>query len=208
MHKKLIVACMAVAAFAAFVVAPMASGAVLTENGSAVAVGSSITGTATETKFTAGSSTVTCANAHMAGTVTANSNGTVAGEIPAGNGVFTGTATGSDCTSTNLGPVKPTVNSKLCLHVAKGTDTGTVNGCGGPITFTLNVTNLGLNCRYEAASVSGSITTSPADAAVNLVSQPATGEAGNNFFCPASGELDMEFTLTTTAPTPTTLTFS
>jgi hypothetical protein len=208
MHKKLIMACMAIAAFAAFVMAPAASAASLTEGGTAVAVGSSITGTAGVTKFTAGSETVTCSAADMSGTVTANSNGTVAGEILAANTSFTGTATGGDCTSEGLGPVKPTVNSKLCLHVAKGTDVGTVTGCAGAaITFTLNVTNLGIACRYEKASLNAEITTAVngKDAEVNVVSGQSVPRE-SNFLCPASGELDMEFVLTTTGGT--TLQFS
>jgi hypothetical protein len=213
MHKKIIMTCMAIAAFAAFVVAPAASGATLTEPTAGgvihhVAVGSSITGEASETKFTAGNSTVTCASAHMSGTVTANSNGTVAGEIAALNPLFTGTGSGGDCTSNGLGPVKPTVNSKLCLHVAKGTDTGSVTGCAGaPVTFTLDVTNLGLQCKYEKASIAVLITTEPADAEVLVEEgQIAKKEAGGSFFCPEQGELDMEFRLTTT--TGQTLTFS
>jgi hypothetical protein len=206
MHKKLMLACMAIAAFAAFVLAPAASAATLTENGVAVAKGASITGTAGETKFTAGSSTVICSTADMSGTVTANENGTVSGEIPSLNPNFTGTGVNGDCTSSFLGPIKPTVNSKLCLHVAKGTDTGSVTGCGGVVTFTLHVTNLGILCKYETNVVSGNITTAPADAAVNVVEEPAKGESGNNFACPSEGKLDMEFTLSTTGGG--TLTFS
>ena len=205
MHKKLMMACMAITAFAAFVVAPAASGAVLTESGSAVAVGSSITGTAGETKFTAGGETVTCSKADMSGTVTANANGTVAAEIAAGNPIFLGTA-GSDCTSSGLGPVKWTVNSKLCFHVAKGTDQGTVTGCAGAaVTFTLSITNIGIECHYEKSSIVVEITTSPADAQVRVIpGQKVPRES--NFLCPKEGELDMEFTLTTTDET--TLTFS
>jgi len=206
MHKKLMMACMAIAAFAAFVIAPMASAATLTENGTAVAVGSSITGKAGETKFTAGAETVICSAADMSGTVTTNSGGAIAGEIAALNPSFTGTATGGDCTSENLGPVKPTVNSKLCLSIAKGTDKGTVTGCAGAaVTFTLAVTNLGINCRYEKSSIEVEITTSPKDAEVKVVpGQMVPRES--NFLCPAQGELDMEFVLTTTGGT--TLTFS
>jgi len=208
MHKKLMMACMAIAAFAAFVIAPAASGAVLTEGGVPVAVGSSITGKATETKFTAGTSTVTCSNADMSGTVTANAKGTVAGEILAANTSFTGTATGGDCTSSNLGPVKPTVISKLCLHVEPTTDEGMVTGCGGVVTFKLDVTNLGITCAYSTASVKGTITTEAdkKDAEVNVFEQPALRETGQNIFCPSEGKLDMEFVLTTT--NGTTLTFS
>jgi hypothetical protein len=210
MHKKIMMACMAIAAFAAFVVVPGASAASLMEGATVVPVGASVTGKSTDTKFTAGGNTVTCNNADMTGTVTANSGGTVAGEILAANTSFTGTGSGGDCTSEGLGPVKPSVNSKLCLHVAKGVDVGTVTGCAGaPVTFTLVITNLfNLTCRYETASVEGKITTAAEgkDAEVNLSEQFAAGEASNSGFCPSSGKLDMEFKLTTT--NGTTLTFS
>ncbi|HET9676780.1 MAG TPA: hypothetical protein VFP21_04665 [Solirubrobacterales bacterium] len=201
MHKKLMMACMAIAAFAAFVVAPSASAASLNEGAATVPVGASITGqnvAGTETVFTAGELTVRCTKAHIPGTVTANSNGTVAGEILAGKPVFTGTGAGEDCTSP-LGDTKPTVNSKLCLHVAKGTDAGTVTGCAGAsVTFSLNVTPLGITCTYSAASIGGTITTAPNAAAVNLVKAgPALKDTGG-FLCPAEGTLDMEFVLTTT----------
>jgi len=212
MHKKIVIACIVFAAFAAFVVAPTASATVLTEPTKGgpkhiVSVGASITATATETKFTAGSSTVTCSHAHMTGQVTTN-NGTVAAVIPADNGVFTGTATGGDCTSTNLGPVKPTVNSTLCLHVSNS-DLGTITGCDGAVvTFTLFVTNLGLACKYQTGSVSWGVTTESQgqDAKVNVFEQPVIRESGQNIFCPSEGKLDMEFVLTTTDGT--TLTFS
>ena len=212
MHKKLMMACMAIAAFAAFVMAPAASAATLTENGVAVPVGASITGQSSETKFTSSATTVTCSSAHMSGTLTAN-GGTVAGEILAANTSFSGTAAGGDCTSTNnFGPVTPTVKSKLCLDVAKGTDSGTVNGCVNekgepqPITFILDVTNFGISCAYQVNSIAGTITTAPEDAKVNISEQPAPIEAGQNFLCPPEGKLDMEFTLTTTDGT--TLLFS
>ncbi|HET9677611.1 MAG TPA: hypothetical protein VFP21_08925 [Solirubrobacterales bacterium] len=216
MHKKIMLACMAIAAFAALVVVPAASAATLTDGGSALATGTSITGkNIGNTLFTAGELTVTCSSADIPGTLTTNSGGAVAGEIAAGAPSFTGTGTSSDCTSP-LGSVKPTVNSKLCLSVAKGTDAGTVDGCKNasgvvqPITFTLNVTNI-VSCKYETTGtppqIAGTITTTPADAAVTLVEQPATREAGQNtLFCPESGALDMEFELTTTGGG--TLTFS
>jgi hypothetical protein len=218
MRKKLITACLAIAAFAAFVVAPSASAANFTENGVTLKAGASITGTAGETKFTAGSNTVICSTADMSGTVKVDENGTILGEIAAGNPVFTGTGTGADCTSEGLGPVKPTVNSKLCLHIPKGTDIGTVDGCKvktivegvekevtEPITFTLFATNLGLECHYSISSLNAEITTAPADAQVKVIpGQKVPRES--NFLCPLEGELDMEFTLTTTDGT--TLTFS
>ena len=127
----------------------------------------------------------------MSGTVTKDENGTVADEIPAGNPVFSGTHSTGDCTSA-LGPVKPSVNSKLCLHIPSNTDTGTVTGCGGLITFTLNVTGVVI-CKYEG----GTITTSPEDAKINIFEQEVK-EDGSLFLCPDTGKLDMEFLLTKT----------
>jgi hypothetical protein len=200
MHRKLMLACMAVAAFASFAGTPTASATALTEGGTTLAAGASITGTATEIKYTANSVTLTCSHMHMAGTVTANANGTFAAEFPAGSISVTGTD-GGDCTSTNLGPVKWTMTSKLCLHVGKGTDTATMTGCSGsPVTTVIDITNLGISCKYEVASVSGIITTEGGgkDAEVNILEQVKKGEASNSFFCPQEMKLDMEFKLTTT----------
>jgi hypothetical protein len=212
MHKKLIMACMAIAAFAAFVVAPAASGAVLTENGVAISTHSSAKTCAEEPKvagcitgknigntvFTAGELTVTCTTADIPGTLTTNSGGAVAGEIAAGAPSFAGTGTSGDCTSP-LGSVKPTVNSKLCLSIPKGTDNGSITGCAGAsVTFTLTVTGV-VTCSYSVASISGTITTSPADADVNLSNAGPALREGFNPLCPEKGTLDMEFELSTEA---------
>jgi hypothetical protein len=211
MHKKLIIACLAIAAFAAFVVTPGALATSLGEGTTVVPSGTAITGKSTELKFTAGGNTVTCTTADLIGTVTFNSGGTLATETLPANTSFSGTGSGGDCTSEGLGPVKLTVNSKLCLHIAKSIDTGTITGCAGAVvTFTLDITNLfNLNCRYEAVALTGKITTASEgkDAEVNLFEQPLAGEAGNSPFCPASGKLDMEFKLTTAA-SGATLTFN
>ncbi|HET9676092.1 MAG TPA: hypothetical protein VFP21_01145 [Solirubrobacterales bacterium] len=205
MHKKIIAACTAIAAFAAFVVAPAASAATLTENGTAVKVGASITGKSSgQAIITAGELSFVCTNTHVHGTVTANASGTIAGEIPVGGLSLPGTGTGEDCTS-SLGPVKPTMTTKLCLHIAKGTDIGTMTGCGGVIKFTLHVTNLGLECKYEAPNISGTIATSPTDAEVKGVEQAVTRE-GTTFLCPESAKIDTQWVMTTTDGT--TLQFS
>ena len=208
MHTKIITACLAIAAFAAFGAAPSASASNLTESGVTVKAGASITGTSTLIRFIAGSNTLACTHAHMSGTVTADASGTIAAEIAAFNPVIGGTDTGTDCTSSGLGPVKWTVNSRLCLHVPNKTDFGTVTGCAGaPLTFTLNLTNLTTLCHYEKATLGVEITTAPVDAAVRArPGEVAKGEFPNSIFCPAEGELEMEFTLTTTDGT--TLIFS
>ncbi len=206
MHKKLMLACMAVAAFAAFVIAPAASASPELKEGSAtVAVGSSVKGTNTgETKFTItkGGSAVVCTHAEMKGTVTLNSGTKIKGEIPAGNATFKGSASGEACTS-SLGVVKPTVTSKLCLET-EANDVVKVTGCGANVTFSLDVINV-TTCKYSTASVIGSYATPLGeDATVNVSEQPAA-LAEPNFLCPAQGWLDMDFDLTTTDGTTLTI---
>jgi len=185
MHKKIIMTCMAIAAFAAFVVTPAASSATLTEKGTAVSVGTSITGKSSGLAIiTAGELSFVCTNTHVHGTVTANASGTIAGEIPVGGLSLPGTATGEDCTS-SLGPAKPTMTTKLCLHIAKGTDTGTMNGCGGTIKFALDVTNIGLTCKYQANNISGTIVTAP-------TVQPETAHAAARYSADTRSTADVD----------------
>lgn len=193
MYKKLMVACMAIASFAAFVVAPAASATVLTENGTALAVGSSVTATNEgKTKFTGGFG-VECETAHLQGKVTANS-GTVKGEIPVGSASFTNS--GAACSSA-LGATTVNVTSKLCLETAAG-DVLKVTGCGANVKFDL--TAAGTVCTYETASVSGTFTTNSTPAK-SVVSEQPSKEVGGKFFCPDEGKLDMTFKLFTTGGT-------
>jgi hypothetical protein len=67
-----------------------------------------------------------------------------------------------------------------------------------PLTFTLHSTLVG-TCRYEREKpVIGTYTTHPADAIVTIKDQEFVkkpGAIGGGAFCPASGKLDMAFTL-------------
>jgi hypothetical protein len=197
--RKLITACMALAAFLAFAVMPSVASASpeLTDSaGKTVAVGTGLTGkNVGNTTFTGGFNVV-CSSAHLEGEVTENSGSSVKGEVPAGKAVFTGTGTEGDCTSA-LGSVKVTVNSALCLSSTKVADQLEVTGCGANVTFTLAVTS-GPTCKYSTPSVLGTFTTAPKDLQVTVSEQEATREEGG-FLCPASGKLDMVFDLTTTA---------
>ncbi|HWN73470.1 MAG TPA: hypothetical protein VNN15_06660 [Solirubrobacterales bacterium] len=205
MHKKIIMACMAIAAFAAFVVAPAASASpVLTNGGSSVPAGTSVTGINTGATFFkgfGGALTVECSTAILHGTVTANTGTTIAGEVAVGQATFGGTG-GADptapggepeCTS-NIGDTTVTVNSKLCFDTVKATDNVSIDGCGNPITFTLNVTSSG-SCVYSQNSITGTFKTN-ATATVNLAGVEAAKEAGP-FFCPGNGTLTMDFDLYT-----------
>jgi hypothetical protein len=219
MHKKLMMACVAIAAFAAFVIAPAASASpVLTENGVAVPVHPNaaktcaeeatgcITGKNTgETKFT-GSINVNCSNADLSGPLTKNNGTEIVGEIPVGGASFTGTATGGDCTSTGLftAPAAVAVTSKLCLATVNKSDNVTVTGCGSSVKFTLTLTGLG-PCEYATPTVLGTYTTG--EATVNINEQVATLQ-NTGSFCPTSGKLDMDFDLYTYNTTTPQLTIS
>ncbi len=203
MHKKLMLACMAIAAFAAFVIAPAASATNLKENGTTVGVGASIKGTntaGTVTKFTAEGLNVECTHAELKGKVTRDDSGIIEGTIPKGaygvNYTFSSPPS-EDCTSA-LGPVRPTLNSEICLKIANS-DAGTATGCGGNISFTLDVTNFGISCTYSTASVANSITTGTGEV---TVSEQKAGLTEGGFLCPPEGKLDLNFVLTTTDGTP------
>lgn len=201
MFKKLILAGMAIAAFAAFVVAPAASASpVLTEGGVAIPAGTSIIGTSTETPTFTGAFNVTCSKAVLTGTVTKNSGTKIEGTVPVGKATYTGTGTGGDCTSA-LGSTKVTVTSELCL-VSEANDALSVNGCEGKnVAFTLEITGTG-PCKYSTAAVKGNFTTNSTPATVKVTEQEAKLAEGG-FFCPASGKLDQDFDLyTDTAEEP------
>lgn len=210
MHKKLMMACMAIAAFAAFAMPSAASASPtltdLTLPGGVVdtvKVGSWVVSTNVGvTKFT-GSVTVECSSATLKGTVTENSGSSFKGEIEPANASFTGTATGGDCTSTLFNsPAKVTVNSKLCLASVKGTDNVTTTGCGKNVSFTLTLTGNG-PCKYETSSVSGSyVTNTQPNPAEVTVSEQESKLVEGGFFCPSSGKLDMVFKLETTDGSP------
>jgi hypothetical protein len=204
MHKKLMMACMAIAAFAAFVVAPAAQAGVLTEGGVALATGTSVTAQSVGvTKFTGSPLSVECETAHLQGTVTANSSGTIAGEIPVGSAEFHN-AGGTPCSSP-AGGVTVNVTSKLCLHLPKGTDILTINGCGtASVVFDLVVGTT--TCEYSATSVSGTVTTNATPATATVSEQPANlvKETPVHEFikvCSSTGKLDMTFGLYTTGGT-------
>lgn len=223
MTKKIILACMAVVAFAAFVVPASASAAanepVLTEEGVRVAhatpgtpgpkirahlVGSSLL------QETGGTTLFTCNSGEMTGEVTENTGGTVEGKITFAH--FTGTGNGNDCTgsfavlgvqtkvTTLVSEANPWCLSSTPLMLA---DEFQVTKCGGgKITFILDVTGVG-ECKYEATgAIKGTYTTeTTGDAILTVTSTSAasgfTLESGSAGACKTSGKLNMAFTLET-----------
>jgi hypothetical protein len=224
MAKKLIMSCMAVVAFAAFVLpaAAMAENKPTLVEGATgatvVEVGKTIVGTNTEnTVFTntTGGTLVTCTTAHMTGKVEANAKGTVEGTIS--SATFSGTGTVSadnglnECTG-SFGSAFITVGLPLCIRstpamatdefqVGKETGAKTCSeGGAGNVTFTIGSTTAG-ECVYEhTGTVKGDFTTSDTASVLtvrNTVAGSGSSLVKGGFLCPTSGVLDMKFALET-----------
>lgn len=227
MSKKIILACMAVVAFAAFVLPASASAAndpTLTEEGVSVEVGKKIVGHLVGNSLlqeTGGTTLFTCSVGEMTGEVTKNASGTVEGKITSAH--FTGTGSSGDCTgsfavlgvqtkvTTLVSEANPWCLSSTPLMAE---DEFQVSKCGGgKITFILDVTGVG-ECKYEATGpIKGTYTTeSTGDAVMAVTSTSAasgfTLEAGSAGACKTSGKLNMAFTLETDEPGTHYLTIS
>lgn len=217
MKSKLIMACMAVAAFAAFVVPAVASASpVLTApTGTAAPVGTGIVGTNTglgNWVFKGSLGNVECETVSLTGNVTENSGTSIKGDITSAS--FSNA--GSDCSSV-LGPVKVTTNVgngiPWCLSANSKmlADEFQVRGnscnlASRSITFVLDFTE-GPTCYYDrTAVVSGKFTTHPEDAVLSFSEVEWTLEKGENetIFkpCLKTGKLTGKATLETDTATP------
>ena len=219
MSRKLITACMALAAFVAFAVVPAGASAnndpdLTHPTGTMLAAGAKIKATSVgHTLMTDanGGILITCSTAEMTGTLKTNNGSTIAGDIESAH--FTGSGAGNDCTSV-LGDVKVTTNvgngTPWCVHSGPNdaTDKFTVRGgkCAEEaraMTFALDFTS-GITCKYtretKASPLIGTYTTHPDDAVLSISHEPFHKEEGS-FFCPSTGYLDMSFTMETDSAT-------
>jgi hypothetical protein len=205
MHKKLIAACMALAAFAVFAIGPATASAtnnpvVTHPTNTVLAKGAKITGTLLN-----GSSVLwntaktvkqlTCTTATMEGELTKNEGGNVEGSIT--SAIFGGTgpkAAGepaNECTGVDNASVTP-LGFPWCIRSTTTMVTDEVQisggGCpgGGKIKFLLLTTTIG-ECEYESTGViKGTFTTDTAangnsDAIIH-VNQPAHDGTGTQGF--------------------------
>jgi hypothetical protein len=211
MFKKLIMSCMAAAAFVAFVLPATASALndpQLTKSGGGLAsVGETVVGTGANTEFTttAGGHQVTCSTAKLTGKVTKNSGSAVYGEIPKGSAIFSGTGPPHahnglpECTGT-FGNAYITVTTPLCLKADSAllTDEFIVTGCTSKVKYIIGSTTAG-NCEYETTgAVQGDYTTGGAEAKLTVRNTSAGSGAtkiSGGFLCPSSGALKMTFGL-------------
>lgn len=195
MHKKLIMACAAIAAFAAFAMAPAASASpVLTDNGVAVTVGTTVKGSNTGNFFFSnGAYNVECTSATLDAIVTGNSGTQIKLEAAAGGLTTTGTGVSGDCT-TPMGPTTLTWG-KMCFETGAKTDNVAVTGCGSAVTMTTNITSLQI-CKYTSAGITATFRTGE-DATFSLSSIPLTKTEGSGAFCPSEITFNLDLDLTT-----------
>jgi hypothetical protein len=197
MQQKLILTCVATAALAVFVVAPVASASpVLTSEGSVVAVGAEVKGNNTGTFiFDEGGYTISCEKVTLAAKVAENSGTKIQLEAAAGGLVMTGAGAGGDCTA-SWGPATLTW-PKMCFATIKGSDSLSITGCGSSITMTTNITGV-ITCQYAVGSISASYLTNQ-NATFSLSSIPLVKTEGSGAFCPSEIKFSLDLDLTTTS---------
>jgi hypothetical protein len=223
--NKLVKACIALAAFAAFAVLPgtasaLNSAEVQAPTGTKLATGSKIiaTGSHGTTGFTRltdteGNVLVECTSAEITGTLTKNEHSGVEGTLE--TAVFAGTpgvSTTGHCKG-SLGNTTVTTSFAAgagngvpwCLQInsADTTDTFRVRGnacnqASRSVTFTLHIASIFGNivCNYERTTfIPGTYTTHPNAAKASINKVEFKRHGNSSGFCPTHGLLDMEFTL-------------
>lgn len=219
MRTKLTMACMALAAFAAFVVLPATASAtndpLLTHpTGTAIPVGSNIlatqVGVSKLTNTETNSTQLECTTAELTGTLLKNSGGTVEGEITATTfGGTGGQAVGephTECTG-SFANASVTPKVPMCIKSTPLMKTDEVQILGGKcgaaeaVTFTIAPTGLA-PCVYDSTTnaLVATYKTHPEDGLVTVDNTVATNgfsKTSGSFFCPASSHLDLTVTLET-----------
>lgn len=221
MSKKLVMSCMAAAAFVLPASASATNDPQLTEGVALVPTGTTIVSTASNVLFTTteGASLVTCTSAKMTGTLKANSGSKIEWEIPKGSALFQGTGAVNahnglpECTG-SFGNFYTTVPMALCVRSdgAMVTDEYQVNGgscgTGGRVKFIIGSTTAGA-CEYESTgAVKGTYTTGGTEAKLTTVNTSAgsgSTKTAGGFLCPTSFALAMTFNLETTNGTKLTI---
>jgi hypothetical protein len=224
MSKKLITACMALFALAAFILPASASattvthptGTILNPTGKTCTVGLpgiciKATNLGDTIMWNTGHTTklVDCTTASMTGSLIKNEDDLIEAQIH--SATFTGNQEGTKCSATfgnsnvdtNIGNGTP-----WCIkHEGTADDKFTVSGgaCGSPRSITFVLTSTIGTCKYSRATgVEGTFTTdTTGDAVFSVVPTVAStfAKEEGGVLCPASGELEMSFTLETDTAT-------
>jgi len=217
MNKKLLAACLVIAAFAVVPSLASANPILTAPTGTLLPPGTEIvqTGIGNSTLVTS-TGTLTCTSDVLEGTVTSNSTASgVKGEITSakfgGTGPTQSGAPGPECTGSNFftpnTTITPAQSLPWCFEAPANADTFTVKGgkCGAQtaIKFKLDVTGIG-TCEYtRAATVNGTFVTDGAGTNENtgsITSVPWTLSAGPGL-CPSEGSLTTRFGVETKTST-------
>jgi hypothetical protein len=211
MSKKLIAACMAIAAFAAFGMSATSASAapVLTApTSTALAAGTLVKATnISETKFTSSTLEVKCTTSVLTGKVT--SNATASGfEGDISSATFNGTGTSGACTATGsffTGSATPTPGIAgglpWCLKNTLNDNFeirgGNCNESARSIRFAIDLGSFA-TCTYERSSLTGTfVTDTSGQDATGSINAGQTWTLVSGFGCPGTPSLDMEFTVET-----------
>lgn len=213
MHRKLVIACMTMAAFAAFAGLPAIASAtndpdLTSPTGTLAAVGTQFLGTnigETTSTDTNGNVLTTCTTARMTGTLTKNDGSNVEGNIT--SVTLTGTAAEGRCTG-SFGNISYTFSSPTnglpwCIRSTSimATDEVQIRGnecakAARPIRVILHSTTIG-ECVYErSAAIVGTYVTDTTgqDAVLNITKQVVTKFSGS-FLCPSEVLYNLSMTL-------------
>jgi hypothetical protein len=222
MSKKLITACMALVALAAFALPAVASATndpdLTHPTGTLLATSTAIRATSTsiiKLKDSSGNTLTECSTGDFNGTLTKNDGSNVEGSIE--SSTFSGTGASGECTST-FGGITVDTNigngTPWCVRSTSTMVTDEVqirgNSCANAarsITFVLTSTTVG-TCKYNRVEpIKGTYTThSTGDAIITVTAAGATGSSDAEFlkeeggiFCPGAGRLEGSWTLETNA---------
>jgi hypothetical protein len=217
MYKKIIITCMAVAAFAAFALSASASAAspVLTNaSGGVVSVGEGLKATNIGVaKFKGGETIFECSNNVLTGKLTANPNNGSPVEGTVESASFKGTEAEENCKS-SLGRLQITTafpnGTPWCLS-ARSFDVaqirgGACNQATRTITYEDDIHIFGgtIFCHFERTAatgpMTGTYTTKPADAVFHFAFGAGTRFVGTTGgLCPTTEEWEWTFELRTAA---------
>ncbi len=207
MNRKLILTCVALAAFAAFAVGSSTASAtndpqLTTSTGELVPAGTTTIKVTQVNQIamvtTAGSTLVTCSTGTGTGEVIKNSGGTVEGEITtltiSGTGTKAAGEPGNECTG-SFGNVSVTPSLPVCLRSTPAMATDEMQGSsgkcpgGGKIKFILASTTAG-ECEFESTGAAiAEFATNPNSAEATIKSTQAgsgVSKIRGGFLCPSS----------------------
>jgi hypothetical protein len=213
MHKKILVICAALIAFAAMAAVPALASINLTlqKNGSTVLTGTLIQATNEgNILFDTSIGSLSCTGSTLTEKVTANSGSELIGIIESAS--FTGAGSENRCTTSFIGDVKyDSDNLPWCIKAGGklATDTFEMRGGGcSESSKSLQLTLTGsATCIYTRPNVTGSYTTNGTQAILTIgASQIFNAAAGSGFICPSAFTLTGKYKLESHEPPPSALT--